>query len=175
MKLASLLFLLIFISQAMAGSLSQAFDEFQYDLEVGWDQKDQRELNSIMDKFTGEVTGMIASGNISNTEFNRIVAEKIPDMQKRKALAERMHLMKGTDAQNITQFLFENREALGTKGASWNGEEVLPYIYMFAGIAAVAYLAILWGKHIDKECEANPYKCATPERQPDHYIIIEYR
>lgn len=166
MKLISWLLILCFTTNVFANSLEQSLantiEDYKYELTVEWDQKDQNELNKILEKLKKELTSLKAEGMTSSDLMTYV--EKTGS----KADAERIRaklLLQGQELSEAQLLDFLRREIipLGSKGASWNGGADAKYaIAAIALVGILVLLAIKWSKYTE---DWNNSTCLVAEKR----------
>lgn len=119
---------------AGSAGLKQAFDEFNFALNVEWDQKNMEDYKVISKNFTDAVAKLQAEG-LTNQEMVDFALAQVPSETTKKALEAKMleikiNNMSKTEARTA---MMEALKESNIKGANWSG----------AGAALLASLGVI--------------------------------
>lgn len=134
--------------------LQNAFQNLNYDLTVEWDQKDKAVLSAKLENFQTVINGLKDKG-VTNNEILTAVKEMIHNPKLIEDLELQASLNNINDSNDLTDFLWKNRQGMTVQGASWSGavEFILP-------LAAIAILLTLTIIAANKKCtERAAYSC----------------
>lgn len=142
MKILSLLLMLTLTlnSFAATGSLSELerlIDDYHYTVSVEWDQKDQASYEELNLAFIKSAKQVLAQSSLTQEEILQLAERRLGGRKELEALKLKMNLRKAptTDEETIA-LVQEISKDFYQKGASWNGDVVLP-IAIVAGVIAV--------------------------------------
>lgn len=170
-KLFSFLLVLCFSMSAMAGStagLERAMDEYQFALTVEWDQKDQAVYQAKTDAFFAEMAKLISSEGLSNQEVVALAEKKMQNKAQLEALKLKLALAgKAQNSKELANVLQSSVKDMYSRGASWNGDAVLPVL---GGLAIAALLGYVIWFHATHECVAyeDRWECTSSSYCDDY-------
>lgn len=145
MKFLTWILLFCFATQAMSSTvkegLESAMNDFEYDMVVEWDQKDQKKAEEFSRKFSEKLEVLYQQG-LSNDVLMSYVESRVKDKGQLAAIraSAAFGAQGGNSAQNIAKVLQDNMGKFGNQGASWTGG--VAYAAVIAGLLAVAALIV---------------------------------
>ena len=109
-------------SSQMASELNKTFDEFNFKLNVEWDQKD----TAVFDQTVKDLEGQIADLQKQGLTNNDLIQNSLNNIKDKKIQDEMSELAKVIDQQNMTQeearsFILAKLSSTYAHGASWSG------------------------------------------------------
>ena len=172
MKIISLVLALCMTLNVFAASgtnkeLELLIDSYQFDLSVEWDQKDQKFFESKTKAFFASMNTLMLERGITKEEVLALLESKT----KNKALIDSLRtkfmlLGEKKSVTEITKIIQDHADELYTKGASWNGEIVIPVVAGLLIVGLVAYLIWYSANHECVETEQR-WKCTTQQYNTD--------
>jgi hypothetical protein len=126
MKLISLLIALCFSLNVLASSgtieaFDKAVNDYQYSLNVEWDQNDEAFLNLKTAQFGEEVKKLMENG-LSQTEILSYLETKIQNKEALEAVKLKIALFnKSMSQEELLKTVKESTKDFYARGASWNG------------------------------------------------------
>lgn len=139
-------------STGTVSALEKHIDEFQYTLTVEWDQKDQQFYEKATKNFYAQMENLINQGHLTKAEVLTLVEKKFIDKNALEALKLKFTLLDKVDSpQELIKLVKESSDGLYSKGASWNGEVLIP---LAIGIVILAVLAYKWWWDYNHKCIA---------------------
>lgn len=165
MRFISLIVAICFSFNVLAASgtvqeFEKLLDNYQYELTVEWDQKDQEFYNSKTKIFFEELEKLIKAG-LTTEEITDLVSAKAKNSQVVEAIKLKMNLLGGLNFEELVQIIKSSSKDLYLEGASWNGSVIFPVIAGLLVAGVIGYF-IWW--------DANHY-CAAYESE---YICRTY-
>lgn len=121
----------------------RAFDDYQYSLNVEWDQKDQDFLNLKSEELTAKTKALMDKG-LTRDEILSLLESKAKDKTAFAALKLRLTLLdKSSTKEELIAGLQNASKDFYSKGASWNGQVV---IFSALSVAVIAFIVqgIYW-------------------------------
>lgn len=144
MKFLSMVLTLVFTingyaSSGLASSFKDALDQYQYELTVEWDQKNQNSLEEINTNFSSQLDNMFQAGLNSNH-----IREAI------KGNSE-FEIPANMNRSETLEWIKDNSQDFYRRGASWDSTAVI--LYGGLGALVVGFISYsIW--------YSNNYECA---------------
>lgn len=156
----------VLASTGTVQELERVLDDYHYSLSVEWDQKDQEFYNKKTQEFFASVEKLIKNDGLSQDQIMALVNKRAND----KALVDAMKLKLSLMGKNLTnddliKLINESTKDLYSRGASWNGQIILPAAIGLI-IAAVIGYAIWWDANHTCVAWENQYVCNTYNNCP---------
>lgn len=126
MKIISLLIALCFSLNVLASSntieaFDKALNDYQYTMNVEWDQKDENFLNAKTAQFGEEIKTLMENG-LSQTEILSYLETKIKNKEALEAVKLKISLLNRPMSQDeVLRTVTEATKDMYSRGASWNG------------------------------------------------------
>lgn len=167
MKIITWLLLVCFTSQVMAQGLrpelNRAIEEFNYEVTVEWDQKDQSFYSSSVKRLQASVKSLLDSG--LTTDDLKAYLQSIPNGQKvlDKLTLKQQLLGRSLEANELMEFIQSETTQVQSTGASWNGDAGRYVVNALIVAAVIGGLILLLtslptGKCVQYE-EVGTYQC----------------
>ena len=145
MKLLSWLLILCFTTQAFAGTvredLTNALNDYEYNMIVEWDQKDKAKAEAFNDQFSKTVAKLTDRGltkdDLLSVVEGRVTKERFQAIQMKATLLK--------DTRSVSDLLQSELSEMGLRGASWNGEVQM---YVLAIVPLVLLGALILYQHM---------------------------
>lgn len=159
----SLLFSL-FVSSAQANTLTglkSAVDEFQYSLNVEWDQKDKSVYKKEADKFLAQIEILRAQG-LTTQQFTQFMLSEVKDAKLAKELETALMMVEIQDlsSSEASNLVFQTVNQHYSKGSSWNGMASVTKGVLIAGLVGLAIYGLL---QLPSGCSQGGEKVACPD------------
>jgi len=171
MRFLSLLVAFCFTFNVLASTgtvqeLERVLDDYQYSLSVEWDQKDQNFYDVKTKEFFSKLEQLIKEEGLSQEQIMTLVNKKANNKALVEALKLKLSLMgKNISNEELIKLINESTKDMYSRGASWNGQIILP-VAIGLLIAAVVGYAIWWdASHVCVAWE-NQYVCNTYNNCP---------
>lgn len=120
--------------------LESALNSYQYSLSVEWDQKDQKFYDSKTQEFFSKIEKLIKDNKLTQEELVAFASERVKKPELVEALKLRTSLLdQNASAEELTKMILESSNEMYSKGASWNGDVIVPYIGVIILVAILAY------------------------------------
>lgn len=151
----------VFASTGTVNELSRHIDNYQYSLTVEWDQKDQKFYQKVTEKFLSEMEKLIRNGHLTKEEVLTLLEKRVSSKNVLQAMKLKLSLLSHVDSQEaLADIVKESSKEMYAKGASWNGEILIP---LAIGIVILAVLAYKWWWDYNHKCVAweERYDCST--------------
>ena len=146
----------VFAATGTVSALEQAVDEYQYAINVEWDQKDVKFYDAQTVAFFGKLQKLIKEDGLSQSEVLEFASSKMNNKAAVEALKLKVSLLsKANSAEELAALVRENSENMYAKGASWNGGAVLGAAIVAVIVGALAYA--VWFS-ITHKCVAYDYQ-----------------
>lgn len=166
MRIVSLFVAFCFSLNVMASTgtiqqLESSLNDYQYSLSVEWDQKDQKFYDAKTQQFYASIEKLIKEDGLSKEQLLGFVELKVKNQDFVNALKLKMSLLSnGASAEELSKMVAETSKEMYAKGASWNGEIIMPVIAVLVIVAIVGYSYYWESKH---ECvrTESVYRCDT--------------
>lgn len=146
-KIVSIFIALILSSQSFAsqvdpGNVTKMIDEFEYDLTVTWDQKDQAYLDSRRQEFYSEFSDLVKKGltlqEVLSAVEERVDSDSVKLIRYELNRLAAQQLTEGETLEHITTILRSSR----SQGLSWNGEAAVAVVLSVA-VVSILVVAVL--------------------------------
>lgn len=139
-------------ASSAATALEKRLDEYQYALSVDWDQKDQRFYDAQTNAFFADLQRLVTEKGLKQEEIMALAEKKIADKNALEAIKLKLALV-GNDKNpsELASVVRDISKDLYTKGASWNGEVLIPVAIGVVVVAVVGYAVWFSATH---ECVA---------------------
>lgn len=166
MKIISWLLILYFTSNVFAKTvehnLASTIEEYKYELTVEWDQKDQKALQSIIERMRSQLSKLKENGMTSKDLINYVEKNGNPQQVDRIRTQLMLNEAETMSDEQLVNFFRNDVLAVGAQGASWNGSKDILYITgAIALIGILVLLAIKWSKYTE---DWNNSTCITAEK-----------
>jgi hypothetical protein len=158
----------VLASTGTVQELERVLDDYQYSLSVEWDQKDQNFYDVKTKEFFSKLEQLIKDEGLSQEQIMTLVNKKANNKSLVEALKLKLNLM-GKNISNVEliKLVNESTKDLYSRGASWNGQIIIP-VAIGLLIAAVVGYAIWWdANHVCVAWE-NQYVCNTYNNCPQY-------
>jgi hypothetical protein len=149
-RMISLLIVLCFTANAFASTagvtkLNRAIDEYQFNLTVVWDQKDQTYPRAEAKKFLSSVKALVSEESLSATDLRQALGTRLKSAEQINELELQLRLAGVDDEISLIKFIDENSSQLYQRGASWNGGVGATVAagalgFLFLGVIGVIFL-----------------------------------
>lgn len=162
-----------FAATGTVQELSRAMDEFEYSMNVEWDQKDKNFQLKEMNKFLAR-TQELLDGGLSKEEIQAHMSKRTKRTKASEALELKMKLSNVTTAKELVDFMSQNSKGMYSQGASWNGGVDLTTVGLIAGtVLLIAVLLYSQKRCLRYEsvysCKAVYVSCGTSEESESCY------
>jgi hypothetical protein len=171
MRFLSLLVAFCFTFNVLASTgtvqeLERVLDDYQYSLSVEWDQKDQKFYDVKTKEFFSKLEQLIKEEGLSQEQIMTLVNKKANNKALVEALKLKLSLMgKNISNEDLIKLINESTKDMYSRGASWNGQIIIP-VAIGLLIAAVVGYALWWdANHVCVAWE-NQYVCNTYNNCP---------
>lgn len=158
-SLISLLVVALFlIGQANATTvqgLKEAFDEFNYSMNVEWDQKDQIARDVYTKRFYQNLEDLRAQG-LTNEEFLSFISSELKDQKIAQDLETLTTFISinQMSAEEANQLFTEHFKKTYSRGASWSDDGLPLWYKITVGVfAGLFILAIIKGAPMEVSVE----------------------
>jgi hypothetical protein len=153
MKIVSTSFLaLLIFTQSLSAStdLKSITEQYQYSLEVEWDQQDQKVLETINSRLSHDIDKLVVAG-VSHEALLNEALRSIPDSKLKNDLEAKIELLSNQKMsdEDFQELMLQSLDINQSRGASWNPAGKV--IIGTAAVLAITYLALRvymheWGK-----------------------------
>lgn len=144
-KIAVVMSISILLTSAHAQELSvkSALKQFQFSLDVEWDQKDLKIRNQIIRTFKNQLFALNAKGQTTQDILNEIKSELnnkqlIQDMDNLLSIATKEKM----NSQHIQKLALDFAKLAKKSGASWDDDATSSFVSFFSVIFIVAILIL---------------------------------
>jgi hypothetical protein len=163
MKFMSMILALTLSMNVFAGSvveLEKSLNDYHYALTVEWDQKDAAFYEAKSAEFFAKMTKLIKEEGLTQAEVLKLAESKM-DKATVAALKLKFSLLsQGSSAEELAQTIKESSKNLYARGASWNGEAILPVAVGLVVAGLIGY-AIWWSATHECVAYEQQYVCNT--------------
>ncbi len=179
-KLLSIVLALTFTCNVFAAStatqeLEKSLDNYQYAMQVEWDQKDQKFADAQTEKFLAEMGKLIKEKGLKQEEIMAIAEKKIANKQTVEAMKLKLALAGNVrNSAELAAVLKDVSKDMYSRGASWNGDVLLSAGLVVLVVAVVGYAIWFSANH---ECVewSERWECDTyTDCGTDYYGSICY-
>ncbi|MFA6238751.1 MAG: hypothetical protein WC635_15555 [Bacteriovorax sp.] len=122
-------------SFALADQLNKSFDELNYRLNVEWDQRDSKFVDSVLVDFEKEITELQKSG-LTNKELVQYTLDKIKDKQSRDEVAAITKVINENQMtmEEARAFALSKLNSTYSQGTSWSGQRMGMHVALLLGV-----------------------------------------
>lgn len=157
MKIISWLLISCFTANVFASSgiqtLERNIDDYQYALTVEWDQKDTKFYDAQTTAFFAKLGKQIAEDGITQADIEALVERKVANKNALAAIKLKLSTLSNVKSSDeLARVLKENASEFYVRGASWNGESMVPVI---AGLLIVGVIGYAIWFNATHECVAS--------------------
>lgn len=165
MRIVSLLVAICFSFNVMASTgtiqeLEASLNDYQYSLSVEWDQKDQAFYDAKTQEFFAKIEKLIKEDGLTQEQLLSFAAMKINNKALVNAIKLKASLLKNATAEDLASMISESSKDMYSKGASWNGEIIIPVVGVLVAVAFVGY-TVWWEAHHECVASETVYMCET--------------
>ena len=122
-------------------SVREAINDFNYSVQVEWDQQDQAFYKAQVQKLEATIAQLRADG-MSNAEIVKAAAANVQDAQLAKEINNALSMVNGNmSAEDAQKAVMQAVKANGNHGASWSGSTTLILGVVLVGLILAASLA----------------------------------
>ncbi len=170
MKVISWLVLTCLTANVFASSsiqtLERNLDDYQYALTVEWDQKDTKFYDAQTQEFFAKLGKQIAEEGLTQADIMALLERKVANKAAVAAIKLKLTTLSNVNSsEELARVLKENSKEFYVRGASWNGESVVPVV---AGLllAGVIGYAIWWSATHECISYASQWICRDYNNTP---------
>lgn len=146
MKLLSLILALFLTGNVLASTntaaLEELIDNYRYEVEVEWDQKDPASLEKMKNSFVENAAQLIAESDLSEDNLVVLIQKKIKDPKQAEAILLKMRLLSKSSPAEIASVLSSSSQEFYSRGASWSGDDEWK---AYGTILIAVVLGVLYG------------------------------
>jgi hypothetical protein len=140
MKIAAWILCFCFTVNVFASTgLAEVVDDYNYSINVEWDQIDQKFYKAQTEVFVARVQSLLANG-LSPKEVEEFVSARVNDRASLEEFASLSKNVKTT--QDLVSLLQNNSGRMYHQGANWNGATV--YNVVISTVAAVYVIFVVY-------------------------------
>lgn len=165
MRIVSLFVALCFSLNVMASTgsiqeLEATMNDYQYALSVEWNQKDQAFYDAKTQEFFSKIDRLIKEEGLTQEEIIAFASTKSKNKALVDAIKLKASLFKNASAEDLSALVAQASKEMYAKGASWNGEVIMPVLGVLVVVAFIGY-SVWWDAHHECVKSDSVYMCST--------------